>query len=154
MNRKPFKKVYRTLAATSLAFPLMFGCASTSNSSYIPSENQEERVQKLLVGTWEGYVKDTRHARLVNRDRTLEIYGIRKEQNGWVVNANLNWKSPEYIKLYVYNDTVTLEIMDRYDGLYTLTPYQNTHLLGHLGYDRGKWPAVTQNEVVLKKRSR
>ncbi len=151
MNREPFKKVYRTLAAASLAFPLMFGCASVP-AYHFPTENQEERVQKLLTGTWGGYVKDNPWVHIENNDVTLDIYNVRKEQNGWTANATVNWQSPEYIKLNIHNDAVTIEVMDRYGGLYTLSPYRDTHLLGKVGYERGKWP--TKNEIILKKISR
>ncbi len=144
----------RNLIVLLLTLASAAGCASTSVPiSSFPAENQEERVQKLLVGTWNGYVKDTRYARIENNDLTLEIYKVRKEQNGWTIGATINWRSPEYIKLNIYNDTVTIEMMDRYGGLYTLTPYQN-HLLGHLGYDRGKWPTISHHDVVLEKVSR
>ena len=145
-NKVYRNKAYRTIAAASLALPLMFGCASAPTS---PTGNQEERVQKLLTGTWEGYVKDHPWVRIDYRDRTLVISGIRKEQNVWTVDANLNWEALEYAKLHVYGDAVTLEMMDRYGGLYTLAPYRDTHLLGKVGYGRGKWP--TKNEVILKK---
>ncbi len=131
---------------------LTVGCASASVPSFTATgENQEERIQKLLIGTWGGYVKDNGWARIDYRDRTLVIYRIRKEQNNWTINASLNWESLEYIKLYIYNDTITLEIMDRYGGFYALGPYQNTHILGkvYYGYRTG-----IGHDVVLEKISR
>ena len=133
---------------------LMAGCASASTPSYLLSENQEEWIQKTLIGTWNGWIKDTRNARIVNNDVTLKIYKVRKEQDGWTANALVNWQSPEYTKLNVYNGTVTLEIMDRYGGLFTLELYQNTHFLGKVGYERGAWNLNVRNDIVLKKISR
>ncbi|MBI2232690.1 MAG: hypothetical protein HYU56_02120 [Candidatus Aenigmarchaeota archaeon] len=145
-NKVYRNKAYRTTVAASLALPLMFGCASAPTS---PTGNQEERIQKTLTGTWSGYIKDHPWVRIGNNDVTLEIYNVRKKQDGWTINANVNWQSPEYVKLNIYNDEVTIEVMDRYGGLFTLAPFRDTHLLGKVGYDRGKWP--TKNEVILKK---
>lgn len=124
---------------TAIVIFAVIGCASA---------NQEEQIQKLLVGTWQGYAKDNPWARIDYRDRTLIIYRIRKEQNGWMVNANLNGESLEYINLYIYNDTVVLEMMDRYGGFYVLGPYQNTHLLGKVYYGS---KAGIGHDVVLEK---
>lgn len=126
---------------------LAAGCASAS-VSYSPSENQKEQIQKLLIGTWVGYAKDNPWSRIDYRDRTLVIYRIRKEQNGWMVNANLNGESLEYINLYIYNDTVVLEMMDRYGGFYGLELYQNTHFLGKVYYG---FRAGIGHDVVLEK---
>lgn len=129
---------------------LVAGCASAFTPSYLPSENQEEQVQELLIGTWSGYIKDTPWYRMINPDVMLRIFETRKEQNGWAINANLNWQSLEYINFYVYNNTVMLKMMDRYGGLYTLELYRNTHLLGNVIYDRGRWLA-DPHDVVLEK---
>lgn len=128
----------------------IIGCASAPAIPNIASsdENQEERIQKLLIGTWDGYAKDNPWARIDYRDRTLIIYRIRKEQNGWTVNASLNWESLEYIKLNIYKDTITLEMMDRYGGFYVLGPYQNTHLLGKVYYGS---KAGIGHDIVLEK---
>lgn len=130
---------------------LAAGCASARIT--VSSVNQEGQIQKLLTGTWEGYIKDTHYTHIVNHDRTLVIYGIQKEQNGWTIDGTLNGESLEYIKLNVYGDTVMLEMMDNYGGLYNLELYKDTHLLGTVDYDRGAWrlKSTVSNEVVFKK---
>lgn len=128
------------------------GCASAS-VPYFPSENQEEQIQKLLVGTWAGSISDSAWYRMKNGNVTLRIYEVRKEPNGWKVGAIINWKPLEYIELYVNRGTVRLKIMDRYGGLFTLDLYRNTHLVGNVIYDRGHWLADPHN-VVLEKISR
>ena len=128
---------------------LAAGCASAA--IYTSSKNQqEEQIQKLLVGTWYGYIKDSTWYKMNNRDIALQIYEVRKEQNGLTISANLNWQSLEYIKIYIDDNSVTLEMLDYYGGLYTLTLYQNTHLVGNVIYDRGFWKA-DPHDVVLRK---
>lgn len=133
---------------------LVAGCTSVS-APYAspPSGGQEQKIQKLLVGTWKGYVKDSNWYRIGkdNRDKTLVISRVLKENDSWTVSLTVNRQSPEYATLYVYDRTIILEVMDRYGGLYVLEPYSNTHLLGRLGYDRGRWPTTTHNEVTLEK---
>lgn len=131
---------------------LAAGCASASVSSYLSSENQEERIKKLLVGTWNGYiVNNNPWYNLTNIDVTLQIFEVRKKQSGWMANATVNWRLPEYVELYVYGDIVELKIMDLYGGLFTLTPYGNNYLVGGVSYERGRW---TPYPVSLKKISR
>lgn len=144
----------------ALLIVLSSGCASASVSasySSLTQESQEQQIKKLLTGTWKGYVKDTNWYRIGtnDRDKTLVLSGIRKEQDGdWRVSVTLNWQSPEYATLNIYGRTVTLEIMDRYGGLYILTTYSDTHLVGRLGYERGRWPVISHHEVILKKEPR
>lgn len=129
---------------------LAAGCASASTYSLNPSANQEEQIQKLLVGTWKGYLKDNPWVRISYVDRTLVIYRIRKEQSSWMVNASLNRRSLEYINLYVDNGTITLKMMDRDGGFYVLTLYHDTHLLGHVAYEKRTIGPFSQ-EVMLKR---
>lgn len=129
---------------------LTTGCASATAIPYSSSEKQEERVQKFLIGNWYGYIKDSTWYKMNNRDVALQISEIRKERSGWAINANLNWQSLEYIKIYIDGNAITLEMMDYYGGLYTLTLYQNTHLVGNVIYDRGHWKA-DPHDIVLKK---
>ena len=142
------------LVIVPLIAVLAAGCVSTSASAPpLPDLNQEEWISKLLVGTWNGDIKDSRAYRMINSGAMLQIYEVHKEQNGWTVKATLNRQSLEYIELYVYNNTVMLKMMDYYGGLFTLEPYQNTHLLGNVIYDRGRW-LTDPHDVVLKKISR
>lgn len=147
----------RCLIALLIAI-LAAGCASASAPSFLPPENQEKWVQNLLIGTWAGYMKDTRWARIGYNDRILQIFEIRKESsapNGWEVNAILNRESLQHIELNVYNNTVTLTMLDNYNALYILEPYENTHLMGKASYDRGAWMSKgASHDVVLKKVSR
>lgn len=132
---------------------LAAGCASASISSYPSSENQEEWVQKTLIGTWKGWIKDTTWSHIYNWGVTLQIYEIRKEQNSWTIKAFLDGKPPEYIKFYIlYDDSIMLEIKDRYDGIYTLKPWQDTHLMGMVGW--GMWKRIDPHEVIFEKISR
>lgn len=137
-------------AVLLLIIALATGCASVNNIT--TSKNQEERIQKLLIGTWEGYIKDTSYwYKLVNRDLTLRIFEIRKEKDVWTVKADLNRRSLEYIKLQVYNNVVILEMLDKHGGLFTLEPYNDTHLLGNMSYGWGAFKTGDPRGVFLKK---
>lgn len=143
--------LFRIVLLFAIVIFAIIGCASASALSYLPSENQEEWVQKTLTDTWRGYVKDNSWARIENNNVTLEIYKIRKGQNDWTFSAILNWQSLEYIKLNIYNGTVMLEMMDRYGGFYTLKLYQNTYLLGKVYYG---FRTGIGHDIVLEKISR
>lgn len=134
---------------------LAAGCASVSATPTIPasSGNQEERIRKILVGTWNGYVKDSNKWypwRINYPERSLTIYKVYREQgNDWTVNAILNGESLKYARIYVYdNNAVSLEIGDNYGGLYFLEVYKNTHMLGKVQWD----PVYRAGfEVLLRK---
>ena len=124
------------------------GCASSTS---LPVKSTEESLESFLVGTWNGYVVRNNWVNTVHPDITLQIFEARKNQNVWTVNATLNDEWPEYIELYVHEDTIELRIMNNYGGLIRLTPYKRTHLIGGLAYGRGRW---TPLKLSLEKVSR
>ena len=127
---------------------LAAGCASVA--AFYPYQLEEEQIKKLLIGNWDGYIRrENSWVYFVNVDLTLRIFEISKERDGyWKINAVLNHQSLEYIELYIYNNTITIKMLSSSGGLFTLSPYGNTHLLGSVSYERGRW---TPHNVVLKK---
>lgn len=140
----------RNWIVLSLILTLAAGCASVSATSTISSENQEEQIQKLLIGTWVGNIGDTPWYRVINSGVMLQISGIRREKQNWIVDATINRRQPEYATIAVYNGAVRLEMMARYGGLFTLDLYRDGYLVGNVIYDRGRW-LVDPHNVVLRK---
>ncbi len=100
---------------------LAAGCASVSmptSSTSSPALNQEEQISKLLIGTWNGYI---RHPRVVigYNMPTLQIFGVgvkKTAEGGWFIDLSLNYKRIDGAELTV-NTVIRIEFIERYGNI-------------------------------------
>jgi len=126
-------------------------CASAAVVVPYPiTENQEERVQKLLVGTWNGYIKDTSRARISYNTPTLQIFRVEKTLGKWSAALSWNGKWISDVELTINGSMIRIEFIEQYANLlihHELTLY-GRHLVGKIWYgSRSYNPA----EVILNK---
>ena len=132
---------------------LAAGCASASTlptTSDALSGNQEGRVSNLLVGAWNGYIKDPRGVTIIFRTPTLQIFRVKRTADGgWFIDLHLNGKKVD-AELTVSDIVVRVEFAELYANLmiyHRLDLYKDRHLIGKIWYGRNNNPA----EVTFEK---
>jgi len=136
----------------AIVFFATAGCASVSTlSSPASSLNQEEQIQKLLIGTWYGYIKDTPRARISYNTPTLQIFRVEKTMEKWSIALSWNGKGISDAELTINSSMIRIEFIESYGNLlisHDLTFYENRRFVGKIWYgSRSYNPA----EVILNK---
>lgn len=140
---------------------LAAGCASvpataapTLNPSPTSSGNQEERLQKLLVGTWNGYIKSTSNVIISYNTPTMQIFRVKRTPEGkWSVALSLNGKKIDTAELIVNDVVVMVEFTELYANLlihHSLVLYGERRLAGKIWY-KLRYPNPSGAEVTFEK---
>lgn len=133
---------------------LAAGCASTSITSYLPAANQEEWVSKILVGTWNGYIKSINNATISYNTPTLQIFWVERTPEGkWSIALSLNGKRIDMVELDVNNTMVRMEFFELYENLmihHSLVLYGKRRLVGKIWY-KLRYPNPSGAEVTFDK---